>query len=71
VYLQEEFFDVVDVDSFGSDISFLPLALDAVRFGGLLFLTSTDGLTSGGEFVCGLGARSLTSWRGLRRPLDK
>jgi tRNA (guanine26-N2/guanine27-N2)-dimethyltransferase len=51
VYLQEDYFDLVDVDSFGSDTSYLPAAIDALKFGGMLYLTSTDGISAGGEPV--------------------
>jgi tRNA (guanine26-N2/guanine27-N2)-dimethyltransferase len=49
VYLQEDYFDLVDVDSFGSDTSYLPAAIDALKYGGMLYLTSTDGISAGGE----------------------
>eukprot|EP00879_Flechtneria_rotunda_P018630 GHRR01019551.1.p1 GENE.GHRR01019551.1~~GHRR01019551.1.p1 ORF type:complete len:434 (+),score=148.18 GHRR01019551.1:652-1953(+) len=49
VYLQEDYWDLVDVDSFGSDASCLPAALHAVKYGGLLYLTSTDGFCSAGK----------------------
>ena len=48
-YLNREYFDIVDVDSFGSDSSFLRSAIMVVRDGGLLYLTSTDGFSSGGH----------------------
>lgn len=48
-YLQRVLFDMVDVDSFGSDSSFLRSAILAVKVGGLLYVTSTDGYTSGGH----------------------
>lgn len=48
-YLQRDFFDLVDVDSFGSDSSFLRSAMNALRLGGLLYVTSTDGFSSGGH----------------------
>jgi tRNA (guanine26-N2/guanine27-N2)-dimethyltransferase len=48
-YLQKEFFDLVDIDSFGGDSSFLRSALCVVKIGGLLYLTSTDGRSSGGH----------------------
>lgn len=48
-YLQKEFFDLVDIDSFGGDTSFLRSALCVVKIGGLLYLTSTDGRSSGGH----------------------
>lgn len=48
-YLQRDFFDLVDVDSFGSDSSFLRSAFSCLKFGGLVYLTSTDGYSSGGH----------------------
>jgi tRNA (guanine26-N2/guanine27-N2)-dimethyltransferase len=47
-YLAEDYYDFVDVDSFGSDTAHLPAAIDAVKYGGMLYLTSTDGFCSGG-----------------------
>ena len=41
--LQEQRFDCVDLDAFGAPTALLPLALEAVRFGGILYLASTDG----------------------------
>ncbi|KAG1672108.1 hypothetical protein FOA52_001695 [Chlamydomonas sp. UWO 241] len=49
VALAEDYFDLVDVDSFGSDTSFLGSAIESVKFGGLLYLTSTDGFCSAGH----------------------
>eukprot|EP01018_Ginkgo_biloba_P004285 Gb_28063 [translate_table: standard] len=48
-YLQEDYYDFIDIDSFGSSSSFLGSALCAVRYGGLLYLTSTDGFCAGGH----------------------
>lgn len=48
-YIQKSFFDFIDVDSFGSDSSFLRSAINTLRFGGLLYVTSTDGFSSGGH----------------------
>lgn len=48
-YLKREFFDLIDVDSFGSDSSFLRNVFNAIKFDGLLYLTSTDGYSSGGH----------------------
>ncbi|XP_020593760.1 uncharacterized protein LOC110033922 isoform X3 [Phalaenopsis equestris] len=48
-YLQGEYFDLVDVDSFGSDSSFIRSAIATVKIGGLLYCTSTDGFSSGGH----------------------
>ncbi|XP_058075303.1 uncharacterized protein LOC131223808 isoform X3 [Magnolia sinica] len=48
-YLERDFFDLIDVDSFGSDSGFLRSAIAAVRIGGLVYGTSTDGYSSGGH----------------------
>lgn len=48
-YMQKNFFDFIDVDSFGSDSSFLRSAISALKLGGLLYVTSTDGYSSGGH----------------------
>lgn len=48
-YLEKDYFDLVDVDSFGSDSSFLRAAIGAVKLDGLLYITSTDGYSSGGH----------------------
>eukprot|EP00466_Bigelowiella_natans_P015796 jgi/Bigna1/34165/e_gw1.4.49.1 len=47
-YLREHFFDLIDVDSFGSDAP-VAQALQVLKFGGLLYLTCTDGLSSAGH----------------------
>ncbi|KAG0556000.1 hypothetical protein KC19_11G019100 [Ceratodon purpureus] len=48
-YMRKNYFDLIDVDSFGSDSVFLGSALSAVSYGGLLYATSTDGFSSGGH----------------------
>lgn len=48
-YLEEDYFDLIDLDMFGSDTTAIGPALDAARFGGLLYLTSTDGFSSSGK----------------------
>ncbi|KAK4769528.1 hypothetical protein SAY86_027678 [Trapa natans] len=48
-YLRRDFFDLIDVDSFGSDSTFLRSAFSCLKLGGLLYLTSTDGYSSGGH----------------------
>ncbi|XP_012091159.1 tRNA (guanine(26)-N(2))-dimethyltransferase isoform X2 [Jatropha curcas] len=48
-YLQRDFFDLIDIDSFGSDSLFLRSAMSALKLDGLLYLTSTDGYSSGGH----------------------
>lgn len=49
LYLQKDFFDFIDVDSFGSNSSFLRPAINALKLDGLLYVTSTDGFSSGGH----------------------
>ncbi|XP_056165016.1 uncharacterized protein LOC115684957 isoform X3 [Syzygium oleosum] len=48
-YLKRDFYDLVDVDSFGSESSYLRSAMNCLKLGGLLYVTSTDGYTSGGH----------------------
>ena len=48
-YQRQEYFDLVDVDSFGSPAPYLNTSLWATKIGGLLYLTSTDGRTSSGH----------------------
>ncbi|XP_008808314.1 tRNA (guanine(26)-N(2))-dimethyltransferase isoform X1 [Phoenix dactylifera] len=64
-YLQRDFFDLVDIDSFGSDSSFMRLAIAAVKIGGLLYITSTDGYSSGGHRP----HHSLDSYGAYVRPM--
>ncbi|KAL9247833.1 hypothetical protein vseg_021219 [Gypsophila vaccaria] len=64
-YLQREFFDLIDLDSFGSDSSFLRSGLNSVKIGGLMYLTSTDGFSSGGHRP----NNSLASYGAYIRPM--
>jgi len=48
-YLQRDFFDFIDVDSFGSDSTFLRSAFNALKLDGLVYVTSTDGYSAGGH----------------------
>ncbi|KAL8552327.1 hypothetical protein ACS0TY_001139 [Phlomoides rotata] len=48
-YLERDYFDLIDVDSFGSESSYLRSAMNAVKLDGLLYVTSTDGYSSGGH----------------------
>ncbi|MBE9079205.1 tRNA (guanine-N1)-methyltransferase [Romeria aff. gracilis LEGE 07310] len=48
-YQQRDFYDLIDVDSFGSPMPFVNTALWAAKLGGLLYFTSTDGRTTGGH----------------------
>ncbi len=47
--LREERFDLLDLDAFGCPTPLLPLALEAVAFGGVLYLASTDGRSPTGH----------------------
>ncbi len=46
---RRERFEWVDLDAFGSPSALLPLALEAVAFGGMLYLASTDGRSPTGH----------------------
>jgi tRNA (guanine26-N2/guanine27-N2)-dimethyltransferase len=48
-YMRKNYYDLIDVDSFGSDSVFLGSALSAVSYGGLVYVTSTDGFSAGGH----------------------
>jgi tRNA (guanine26-N2/guanine27-N2)-dimethyltransferase len=48
-YQQRDFYDLVDIDSFGSGAPYLSTGMWATKLGGLLYLTSTDTRTTGGH----------------------
>jgi tRNA (guanine26-N2/guanine27-N2)-dimethyltransferase len=48
-YQECDYYDLVDLDSFGNPAPFLQAAIGATRLGGLLYLTSTDGRTTSGQ----------------------
>ncbi len=48
-HARQDFYDLIDVDSFGSPMPTLITALWAVKIGGLLYLTSTDGRVTSGR----------------------
>ncbi|NET30546.1 MAG: tRNA (guanine-N1)-methyltransferase [Cyanothece sp. SIO1E1] len=48
-YQRRDYYDLVDVDSFGSAAPYVSTSLWATKIGGLLYLTSTDGRTSEGR----------------------
>ena len=48
-YQQRDFYDLVDIDSFGGGAPYISTGLWATRIGGLLYLTSTDTRTTGGH----------------------
>ncbi|WP_411876275.1 N2,N2-dimethylguanosine tRNA methyltransferase [Vulcanococcus limneticus] len=47
--LREERFDLLDLDAFGCPTPLVPLALEALAFGGVLYLASTDGRSPTGH----------------------
>ncbi|MGB7086097.1 MAG: tRNA (guanine-N1)-methyltransferase [Phormidesmis sp.] len=48
-YQRRDFYDLIDIDSFGSPTPYLATALWAIKLGGLLYLTSTDGRATSGH----------------------
>ena len=48
-HARQDFYDLIDIDSFGSPMPTLITALWAVKIGGLLYLTSTDGRVTSGR----------------------
>ncbi|MEB3292612.1 MAG: hypothetical protein VKJ24_05595 [Synechococcales bacterium] len=48
--LERDYYDLIDIDAFGNPANFLPFCLNALRYGGLLYLTSTDGRAVSGHF---------------------
>ena len=46
---QHDYYDLIDIDSFGSPTPFITTALWAIKLGGLLYLTSTDGRATSGH----------------------
>lgn len=48
-YQQRDYYDLVDVDCFGSGVPYLNTMLWATKIGGLMYLTSTDGRTLTGH----------------------
>ncbi|KAF9597681.1 hypothetical protein IFM89_021159 [Coptis chinensis] len=64
-YLKRDFFDLIDIDSFGSNSSFFRSAYDSLKLDGLLYVTSTDGFSSGGHRP----HHSLASYGAYVRPM--
>jgi len=67
--LAEERFHLLDLDAFGCPTALVPAALEALRFGGVLYLASTDGRSPTGHdrraAIRSLGAAARaqpTSW---------
>ncbi|GAQ91686.1 tRNA methyltransferase [Klebsormidium nitens] len=61
-----DFYDIVDIDSFGSDSAFLGDALRAVRYGGMVYVTSTDGFALAGGHR---PAATLAAYGSYARPV--
>ena len=60
---KKDYYDLVDVDCFGSASPYLSTALWAVKIGGLIYMTSTDGRTGTGH----LPQNSLTNYGAYAR----
>ncbi len=56
--IEKDYFDLIDLDAFGSPLVFLQGCLRSIRYGGLLYLTSTDGRSISGQ----LPEQSLRQW---------
>ncbi len=48
--IDRDYYDLIDIDSFGNPAEFLASCLQAVRYGGLIYLTSTDGRAMSGHY---------------------
>jgi len=48
-YADRDYYDLLDIDAFGSGAPFISTSLWAARLGGLIYLTSTDGRTISGR----------------------
>jgi tRNA (guanine26-N2/guanine27-N2)-dimethyltransferase len=48
--LNQDYYDLIDIDAFGSPAAHLGACLQASAFGGLIYLTSTDGRSVSGHF---------------------
>jgi tRNA (guanine26-N2/guanine27-N2)-dimethyltransferase len=57
------YFDMIDLDAFGNPLKFVGLALQALKIGGLLYLTSTDGRSLSGQ----LPDQSVRQWGSITR----
>uniref|UniRef100_A0ACD5XMW2 Uncharacterized protein n=1 Tax=Avena sativa TaxID=4498 RepID=A0ACD5XMW2_AVESA len=64
-YLRREYFDVIDVDSFGSEAEYIRAAFLSLKIGGLAYLTSTDWRSARGYG----GKCSLSSYGAYIRPV--
>jgi tRNA (guanine26-N2/guanine27-N2)-dimethyltransferase len=56
--IDRNYFDLIDLDAFGNPLAFIPGCLQALRYDGLLYITSTDGRSLSGQ----LPDQSLRQW---------
>jgi tRNA (guanine26-N2/guanine27-N2)-dimethyltransferase len=61
--IDRAYFDLIDLDAFGNPLAFIPGCLAALRSGGLLYVTSTDGRSLSGQ----LPEQSLAQWGSFAR----
>jgi tRNA (guanine26-N2/guanine27-N2)-dimethyltransferase len=61
--VQQQYFDLIDLDAFGNPLAFLSASLQTLRFGGLLYITSTDGRSLSGQ----LPHQSMQQWGSYAR----
>jgi tRNA (guanine26-N2/guanine27-N2)-dimethyltransferase len=61
--LDRDYFDVIDLDAFGNPLKFVGLALQSLKIGGLLYITSTDGRSLSGQ----LPDQSVRQWGSVTR----
>lgn len=47
---RQDYYDLVDIDAFGSPSAYVAAGLQATKWGGLIYLTSTDGRSISGHF---------------------
>lgn len=62
-YSRRDYYDLVDVDCFGTAVPYLSTMLWATKIGGLIYLTSTDGRTLTGH----LPANSIQAYGAIAR----
>lgn len=60
---EQQYFDLIDLDAFGNPSGFLAASLQALRFGGLLYIASTDGRSLSGQ----LPHQSMQQWGSYAR----
>jgi tRNA (guanine26-N2/guanine27-N2)-dimethyltransferase len=56
--IARDYFDLIELDVFGSPLTFLPAALQALKLGGLFYVANTDGRSLSGQQM----AQSVQQW---------